>query len=69
MPWENKFWMLQIPDYAHHNIGVGGMVINDKDEVLVIQERHFVTPHRKLPGGKSTEVNDNQIKGPKLIAF
>ena len=62
-PKKPKRWFRRIA------IGVGGMVINDKDEVLVIQERHFVTPHRKLPGGKSTEVNDNQIKGPKLIAF
>ena len=27
----------QIPPYAHHMIGVGGMVINDRDEILAIQ--------------------------------
>lgn len=40
-----------IPSYAHTLIGVGGMVINDRDEILVVQERFFVTPHWKLPGG------------------
>ena len=32
------------------------MVINDKDEVLVIQERHFVVPHWKLPGGNGGKI-------------
>lgn len=27
------------------------MVINDKDEVLVVQERHSIAEHWKLPGG------------------
>jgi len=40
-----------IPSYAHTLIGVGGMVINDKDEILVVQERFYTAPHWKLPGG------------------
>ena len=27
----------QIPPYAHHMIGVGGMVVNHRDEILAIQ--------------------------------
>jgi len=40
-----------IPSYAHTLIGVGAMVINDKDEILVVQERFYTAPHWKLPGG------------------
>merc|ERR1712048_579004 len=32
-------------------IGVGGFVLNDRGEVLVIQERNAKHPHWKLPGG------------------
>jgi len=42
----------KIPDYASHYIGVGGLVINDKNEILVIQEKYFLTkPIWKFPGG------------------
>merc|ERR1711962_278541 len=41
----------QIPSFAHTLIGVGGMVINDKDEILVVQERFYLAPTWKLPGG------------------
>jgi len=41
----------QIPSYAHHMIGVGGFVVNSKDEILVISERFRFRPHLKLPGG------------------
>jgi len=43
-----------IPSYAHHQIGVAGMVL-DEGNVLCIQEAHGVTAGRKdfwkLPGG------------------
>ena len=32
----------QIPPYAHHMIGVGGMVVNDRDEILTIQGLYSV---------------------------
>ncbi|XP_070047768.1 nudix hydrolase 8-like [Nicotiana tomentosiformis] len=30
-----------LPSNASHQVGVGGFVINDKNEVLVVQEKHF----------------------------
>ena len=42
-----------IPGYATHYIGAGGVVINHKDELLVVCERHRRSnePSYKLPGG------------------
>jgi len=43
-----------IPPYATHYVGVGGAVINDKDELLVVSERYRRRgsgPAYKLPGG------------------
>jgi 8-oxo-dGTP diphosphatase len=42
-----------IPMHATHYIGVGGVVINDRQELLVVCERHRRTaaPYYKLPGG------------------
>jgi 8-oxo-dGTP pyrophosphatase MutT (NUDIX family) len=42
-----------VPMHATHYIGVGGVVINDRDELLVVCERHRRTaqPYYKLPGG------------------
>jgi hypothetical protein len=35
-------------------VGVGGFVVNELDEILVIEERFRIAdrPHWKLPGGK-----------------
>ena len=41
----------QIPPYAHHMVGVGGIVVNAKDEILVVQEKFTPMRHWKLPGG------------------
>jgi hypothetical protein len=42
----------QLPSYAMSTIGVGGLVVNKKREVLVIQERFaWVKDYFKLPGG------------------
>ena len=42
----------QIPPYAHSMVGVGGMVIaEDREEVLVVREKYYKQPHWKLPGG------------------
>jgi ADP-ribose pyrophosphatase YjhB (NUDIX family) len=47
---ENKF-----PEYVHHQIGVGGFVLNKRNEVLCVQERTGPTASFsdfwKLPGG------------------
>ncbi len=42
-----------VPLHATHYIGVGGVVINDRNELLVVCERHRRTaqPYYKLPGG------------------
>ena len=45
----------KIPPYATHKVGVGGFVVNDKGEVLVVQEKHGgrFQNQWKLPGGLS----------------
>lgn len=44
-----------VPDFATHVVGVGGMCINERHEVLVVQERRAATTTSqgswKLPGG------------------
>jgi 8-oxo-dGTP pyrophosphatase MutT (NUDIX family) len=42
-----------VPVHATHYIGVGGVVINSRNELLVVCERHRRTsqPYYKLPGG------------------
>ena len=42
-----------IPEYATHYIGAGGVVINDREELLVVSELHrrSESPYYKLPGG------------------
>lgn len=42
-----------VPFHATHYIGVGGVVLNDRQELLVVCERHRRTskPYYKLPGG------------------
>ncbi|XP_055943440.1 nucleoside diphosphate-linked moiety X motif 6-like [Argiope bruennichi] len=47
-----------LPQYPYTHIGVGGMVINDKNQVLTIQEKYHQTPHWKLPGGYSNPGED-----------
>jgi len=53
LKWISETETYQVPDYAHHTVGVGGFVVNEKDEILVIQERFLFQnkPHWKLPGG------------------
>lgn len=41
-----------IPQYAHTMIGVGGIVVNDQNQILTISEKTAVIPGSwKLPGG------------------
>ena len=40
-----------MPSYAHTLVGVGGMVVTDDNQVLVVQERFRYSAHWKLPGG------------------
>ncbi len=43
-----------IPSYATHYLGVGGVVLNERQELLVVSERYRrnrTSPSYKLPGG------------------
>lgn len=41
-----------LPNFAHTLMGVGGLVINEKNEVLVVSDRYAMIPNSwKLPGG------------------
>lgn len=44
-----------MPNYASHYIGVGGLLVNSRDEILVVAEKYsFRKTHKlmwKLPGG------------------
>jgi len=41
-----------LPKYASHYVGVGGFVVNDKNEVLVVTEKNGPIRHFwKIPGG------------------
>ncbi len=40
-----------VPGYATHYIGAGGVVIDDQNRILVIQEKFHKKKHYKLPGG------------------
>ncbi|KAK3262545.1 hypothetical protein CYMTET_28607 [Cymbomonas tetramitiformis] len=62
-------WMItdsksSLPLYAHHQVGVGGLVLNEKNEVLVVQEKSGVTAGMqdfwKLPGGRVDPGEDLQ---------
>ena len=39
------------PPYATHYIGAGGVILDDDNRILVIQERFHTKKHYKLPGG------------------
>lgn len=41
-----------LPVYSHTMVGVGGLVVNDKDQILTITEKQAIIPGNwKLPGG------------------
>lgn len=40
-----------LPPACHTNLGVGGLVLNDKNQMLVVEEKHTEISHWKLPGG------------------
>jgi len=40
-----------IPGYATHYLGAGGVLVDDENRILVIQEKHHIRRHYKLPGG------------------
>ncbi|KJE93091.1 NUDIX domain-containing protein, variant 2 [Capsaspora owczarzaki ATCC 30864] len=48
----------QLPTYATHYVGVGGFVLNDQNELLVVSERYGDKPMWKLPGGHANRGED-----------
>jgi ADP-ribose pyrophosphatase YjhB (NUDIX family) len=50
---ENK-----LPAYTTHYIGVGGFVLNDKNELLCVREKYFAVAPWKLPGGMADHGED-----------
>lgn len=41
-----------IPNYAHTMVGVGAVVVNERNQVLVVKEKYYYkVPMWKLPGG------------------
>lgn len=51
-----------VPPFAHTMVGVGALVINDKNQVLVVSERNaLIKESWKLPGGY-LEMNENLVE-------
>ncbi|XP_075680090.1 uncharacterized protein LOC142646054 [Dermatophagoides pteronyssinus] len=54
-----------IPKYAYTNVGVGGLVINDKNQILIVKERTKITDYWKFPGGyveQGEELSDAVVR-------
>jgi hypothetical protein len=50
--WLDKSTHDKIPSYSDHYVGVGGAVVNERDEILMIQEVRSPEPKPwKMPGG------------------
>ncbi|TDG41788.1 hypothetical protein AWZ03_011803 [Drosophila navojoa] len=59
--WLPKDEPSNLPSYAHTLLGVGGLVINENNEVLVVSDRHAIAKDIwKLPGGY-VEPNENLV--------
>lgn len=49
--WLPKDSQSNLPPAVHTSLGVGGMVFNANNQLLVVSEKHYEYPHWKLPGG------------------
>lgn len=51
--WLPENEIMAVPPFAHTMVGVGALVINDKNQVLAVSERNALIPGSwKLPGNK-----------------
>lgn len=59
--WMCDYLQSHMPDYADHYIGVGGFVVNNNNQLLVVRERHHDQSQLsmwKLPGGHTDKGED-----------
>lgn len=60
--WLPKHEPSAVPPFSHTMVGVGALVINDKNQVLVVSERNaLIKDSWKLPGGY-LEMNENLVE-------
>ncbi|RDD36543.1 Nudix hydrolase 8 [Trichoplax sp. H2] len=57
-----------LPTYANHFIGAGGFVVNDKNQVLVVQEKYGLVCPWKFPGGQA-EAGEEIMETAKREVF
>ncbi|KPJ08156.1 Nudix hydrolase 8 [Papilio machaon] len=66
--WLPKDSTSNLPPICHTSIGVGGLVFNDNNQILVVMEQLYDYPHWKLPGGyveKGEDIKDTAVREVK----